>query len=362
VRSLAEEPDLLAIIGPLLAQEAESAAEAAEDESVPLIALTRREEVAQHRPHVFRLGSSPRLEAELLADYAVRELGSQRFAILYPRDSYGLALRGAFWDAVEARGGSVVGVAAYDPEATDFAQPIRRIIGYEFLSARESAALEARRKLLKRALRMPPERAAELREEAAEITGPGEAPLPPFVDFDALFIPDSHENAALIAPHLAFHEVRGVRLLGLSGWNHPDLVRIGGKHVNGAIFTADFFPESSYPFVSEFVRRFRGTYGSEPSYLAAQGFDAASLFTVQLSRDHQTRDQVAEGLLATRAYPGVSGITSIRHDGNAAKRPYLLGVSRGQVVSIDESGVPPFLRIPRKESPQGLDADGVERP
>jgi ABC-type branched-subunit amino acid transport system substrate-binding protein len=362
VRSLAEEPDLLAIIGPLLAQEAESAAEAAEDESVPLIALTRREEVAQHRPHVFRLGSSPRLEAELLADYAVRELGSQRFAILYPRDSYGLALRGAFWDAVEARGGSVVGVAAYDPEATDFAQPIRRIIGYEFLSARERAALEARRKLLKRALRMPPERAAELREEAAEITGPGEAPLPPFVDFDALFIPDSHENAALIAPHLAFHEVRGVRLLGPSGWNHPDLVRIGGKHVNGAIFTADFFPESSYPFVSEFVRRFRGTYGSEPSYLAAQGFDAASLFTVQLSRDHQTRDQVAEGLLATRAYPGVSGITSIRHDGNAAKRPYLLGVSRGQVVSIDESGVPPFLRIPRKESPQGLDADGVERP
>jgi ABC-type branched-subunit amino acid transport system substrate-binding protein len=362
VRSLAEEPGLLAIIGPLLAEEAESAAEAAEDEAVPLIALTRHEEVARHRPYVIRLGSSPRLEAELLADYALRELGSQRFAILYPRDSYGVALRGTFWDAVEARGGSVVGVAAYDPEATDFAEPIRRIIGYEFLSAAEREALAERKKLLKRARRMPPERAAELREEAAEITGPRDEPLPPFIDFEALFIPDSHENASLIAPHLAFHEVRGVRLLGPSGWNHTDLVRIGGRHVNGAIFTGDFYPQSSYPFVTEFVRRFQQTFGSEPSFLSAQGFDAANLLMLQLARDRRTREQVAEGLLATRAYPGVSGVTSVRHDGNAVKRPYLLGVSHGQIVSIDETGEPPFLRVPEQESPEDLGAGEVERP
>jgi ABC-type branched-subunit amino acid transport system substrate-binding protein len=207
---------------------------------------------------------------------------------------------------------------------------------------------------------MPPERAAELREEAAEITGPGEKPLPPFIDFDALFIPDSHENAALIAPHLAFHEVRGVRLLGPSAWNHPDLVRIGGKHVNGAIFTGDFYPESSYPFVSEFVRRFRETFGEEPSFLAAQGFDAASLLLLQLAGGQQTREEVAGGLLATRAYPGVSGITSVRHDGNAAKRPYLLGVNRGRIVSIDETGEPPYLHIPEQKTPGDLDTDEVE--
>ena len=362
VHALAEESDLLAIVGPLLAEEAESAAQAAEDEGVPLIALTRRDEVARRRPHVIRLGSSPLLEAEFLADYAMRELGSQRFAILYPRDGYGFALRGAFWDAVEARGGSVVGVAAYDPEATDFAKPIRRIIGYELLGADEREALEARRKLLKRAKRMPAERAAELRQEAAEITGPGERPLPPFVDFDALFIPDSHENAALIAPHLAFHEVRGVRLLGPSAWNHPDLVRIGGKHLNGAIFTGDFHLRSSYPFVTEFVRRFRETFGGEPSSLAAQGFDAASLFMVQLARGQRTRKKVAEGLLSTRAYPGVSGVMTVRPDGNAAKRPYLLGVSRGRIVSIDETGQPPFLPIPAKKSPKDLSAGELEQP
>ena len=356
VRLLAEEPDLVAIIGPLLAEEAESAAEVAEDEAVPLLALTRREEVTSRRRHVFRLGSNPRIEVELLADYALRELGIRRFAILYPRDAYGTALRGTFWDAVEARGGSVVGVSAYDPDETDFAEPIRHIIGYEFLGSDEQGALARRKALLKRANRMPARQAAELRRQAAKLTGPGGEPLPPFVDFEALFIPDSHENAALIAPHLAFHEVQGVRLLGPSGWNHPDLLKIGGKHMNGAIFTADFHPQSSHPLVIEFLRRFRETFGAEPSSFSAQAFDAANLLMVQLASGRRTREQVVEGLLATRAYPAVSGITSMRHDGNALKRPYLLGVSRGEIVSIDETGEPPFLRVPEKESPEDSDA------
>ena len=111
----------------------------------------------------------------------------------------------------------------------------------------------------------------------------------------------------------------------------------------------------------EFVRRYRETFGGEPSFLSAQGFDAANLLMVQLARGRQTREQVAEGLLATRAYPGVSGVTSVRHDGNAVKRPYLLGVNRGQIVSIDETGEPPFLRIPQKESPEDLDAGEAQR-
>jgi ABC-type branched-subunit amino acid transport system substrate-binding protein len=362
VRLLAEEPDLVAIIGPLLAEEAESAAQAAEDEAVPLLALSRREEVTSRRRHVFRLGSNPRIEAELLADYAVRELGIRRFAILYPRDAYGTALRGSFWDAVEARGGSVVGVSGYAPDQTDFADPIQHIIGYEFLDSGEQGAIARRKALVKRANRMPAGQAAALRRQAAQLTGPRGEPLPPFVDFEALFIPDSHENAALIAPHLAFHEVRGVRLLGTSGWNHPDLLKIGGKHMNGAIFTADFHPQSSHPLVREFLRRYRETFGAEPSSFSAQAFDAANLLVVQLAGGRRTREQVVEGMRATRAHPGVSGVTSMRHDGNAVKRPYLLGVSRGEIVSIDETGGPPFLHIPEKESPEDSEAGEAERP
>jgi len=167
------------------------------------------------------------------------------------------------------------------------------------------------------------------------MTGPGDRPLPPIVDFDVLFVPDTYEKVTLIAPQLAFHDVRGVTLMGPGGWYHPDLVRIGDKHVEGAVFTEPFFPESEVSFVADFTRRFEAAYGAEPGALAAQAFDAANLVLVQLAEGRDSRDDVRQGLLATRGYPGVSGLTTLLADGNAQKRPYLLGVRDGEVVVVD---------------------------
>jgi branched-chain amino acid transport system substrate-binding protein len=356
VRELAADPELVAIVGPLSGEAAEAAAWAAEEVGVPLLALSGREEVARAGRFALRVGLVPRIEAAYLADYAVGALGARRVAILYPEDAYGLALRAAFWDAATARGAEVVAVARYAVGATDFAEPIRRLIGYELLSPGERAALAERDRLRRRARRLPPAAAAELREEAAEITGPGGSPLPPFVDFDALFIPYTHERVALIAPHLAFHEVQGVRLLGTSGWNHPHLIAIGGPHVEGAVFTAPFFGDSERPLVAEFRRRFEATFGRPPGFLAAQAFDATNLVLLQLVQGRRSRETLLEGLLSTQHHPGVSGPTSLRPDGNALRRPHLLGIERGRIVSVDERGEPPFLRVREGSAAAALDA------
>ncbi len=354
VGELADEPDLIAIIGPLRGPCAEAAAPVAEDREVPLLTLTRRESVPGLGRFVMRLGATPRLEAELLADYAITELGLRRFAILYPDVEYGRELRAAFWDAVEGRGGEIVGVGRYADNATDFAAPIRRLIGFEFLNGAQRGALAERAKLVKRAKRLPPEAAQELRDEAAEMKASDGSPLPPFIDFDALFIPDTHENAGLIAPHLAFHEVTGVRLLGTAGWSHPDLLELGGSHVNGAIFASPFYAESTVPFVAEFVRRFERSFGRPPTDLAAQSFDAAHLVLLQVARGAGAREAVLAGLLGVRQVVGASGVISLGPDGTAWKRPSLLGVERGRIVSVDETGTAPYLRTREPEPP----ADG----
>ena len=48
VRQLAEDPTLMAIVGPLLGRESEAAAEAAEAVGVPLVALSARREVPKY--------------------------------------------------------------------------------------------------------------------------------------------------------------------------------------------------------------------------------------------------------------------------------------------------------------------------
>jgi ABC-type branched-subunit amino acid transport system substrate-binding protein len=343
VEELAARAEVSAVLGPLSAAESEAAAAAAVRTRMPLVSLTRREDVVRERPGVFRVGLTPRLEVALLADYAVRELGARRFALFYPRDAYGRELRRAFWDAVEARGGEVVAVGSYETGLTDFAEPIRRLLGFVLLGPQERAAVAERSRLLEQAARVPEPEAAELHSRAAAITGPQGAPLPPYLDFDALFLPDTHDRVGLIAPALAYHGVRGVRLLGPSVWNDPGLVAIARQHVEGALFPAALPPDSSLPTVSGFVERYRGHFGHVPDSFAAEAFDAASLVLGELARGHHERAALVSGLLEPRVVEGVSGAIRLGAGGSAETRAHLLGVEGGRVVSVDERGRPPEL-------------------
>ena len=80
----------------------------------------------------------------------------------------------------------------------------------------------------------------------------------------------------------------------------------------------------------EFARRYELTFSSAPEAFAAQGYDAAQLVLLQLARGSRSREAVRDGVLAVRGFPGASGVLSMREDGNARKRPFLLGVERGR--------------------------------
>lgn len=335
VRELAQLEDLSAIVGPLRSSASEAAARVAQDEGVPLIALTRRERVTQGRPYVFRLRTTAEDEARYLVDYAFNTLGARRFAVLYPDDGYGRGMRDHFWKMVDENGGWLVAAAAYEPDSTDFGASIREMIGYALLTPSERIALVERESFLRRGRRLPPEHAALAREIADGMIGPEAEVLPPIVDFDALFIPDSYEQIGLLAPQLAFHELTGVQLLGVSDWYHPELIEIAQEHVSGAVISALFDPNSRFAFVADFADAYRRAFESEPDAFSAHAYDAANLVLAQLASGFESREEVREGLLRMQAYPGASGVTSLRPDGNARKRPFLLRVKGSTIVPLD---------------------------
>jgi ABC-type branched-subunit amino acid transport system substrate-binding protein len=335
VRELAQLQEVVAILGPLRSSTAEAAAIVAEEEGVPLIALTTQESVTRDRPHVFRLRTTPEDELRYLVEHAYEKLGARRFAILYPEDGYGRGMRDEFWRMVAERGGWLVAAASYAPDATDYGSSIRELIGYSLLTPREESALVERENFLRRGRRLPPRAAALARRIAKDMIGPEAQPMPPIVDFDALFIPDDYEQIGLIAPALAFHEITGVQLLGAGDWYHPKLLELGREHVSGAVIAAIFDSESRFPFVADFVASYRAAFGTSPDAFSAHAWDAANLVLVQLSRGSATREAVREGVLRTQAYPGASGVTSLRPDGNARKRPFLLRVQGSRIVPLD---------------------------
>ncbi|MCH2170649.1 ABC transporter substrate-binding protein [Myxococcota bacterium] len=335
VQELAAHEDVSAIVGPLVRSACEAAAAEAESLGIPLVTLSSREEVASERIQVFRVRTRPSEEVKALVNHAIEDLGAQTFAILYPDDAYGKGLRDLFWEAVEQRGGVIVGSVEYPPDSVDFAGSIRRLVGFELLTPGDREAIDAREEALMAARRLPPEEAVEARAEARAMTGPGEEPLPPIVDFDALFIPESHDKVVLIAPQLAFHEAAGMRLLGPSGWHHPDLLKDGPEYIRGARIAAQFFAASPHGVVEDFSRRYQGTFHEVPDAFAAHAFDATNLVLVQLADGRSSRPDVRGGLLGTALYPGVSGVLSIGSDGNARRRPFLLSVRRKGFIEVD---------------------------
>jgi ABC-type branched-subunit amino acid transport system substrate-binding protein len=344
LEAFAADPDVLAVVGPLSGDEAEAAAAVADENELALMTLSRRDEIAAGRRSVFPLALAPRVEAELVAEYATATLGLRRFALLYPADAYGLAVRAAFWDAVVARGGEVVAVARYAPDTQDFSTAIRRLVGYELLPPETLAAVRERDDMRKRAKRLAPKAASELRVAADALLAPDGSALPPYVDFEALFIPDSAGNVGLIAPHLAFQNVLGVRLLGTSGWHDRDLLALAGQHVDGAVFPSGFFAGSTQPQLMEFQAAYQRAFARTPSYLAAQSYDAMQLLVRELLAGADERDEVVERLRAGSLHAGASGVIAIDKEGRVTKRPHLVGVERGAFMSVDEAGGAPFVR------------------
>ncbi|MEE3328465.1 MAG: penicillin-binding protein activator [Myxococcota bacterium] len=335
VRELAADERVVAVIGPMFSAESEAAADQAELLGIPLLALSNRMSIPNEKKWVFRLRLTPEDEVGALVEYAVDEMELSRFAILYPTNRYGRGMRARYWDTVRERGGQVVAVAGYDPAATDFNDSIRKLVGYDLLTPNEQVALEERAKAMRRGRRLEPEEAGLLREILYSQLGPEMRPLPPLVDFDALFIPDSHDKIQLIAPQLAFHEVDGVQLLGSSQWNDPELVKIGRSHVRGAVISTGFDVNSAAVPVNRFVSDFRAEFSLEPDEFSAGGYDATRLVLTQWVSGRTSRAEVRDGLLLVYGYPGASGVTTIGPDGNARKRPFLLQVKRGRFRAVD---------------------------
>ena len=127
-----------AILGPM--SMAEAAAMHAQTRGIPIFAFTQRDGVPDLGSYVFRNFITPHMQVRALVSFALEELGSRRFAILYPDEKYGQRYMHLFWDQVVEQGGTVTAVEAYDPTGTDFAKPIKKLVGLFYPAPEELMA------------------------------------------------------------------------------------------------------------------------------------------------------------------------------------------------------------------------------
>ncbi|MBI3091046.1 MAG: penicillin-binding protein activator [Candidatus Tectomicrobia bacterium] len=302
VGELASNARVLAGIGPLLPQTAAAAVPVAERAGLPLITPgSSAAELPLATPVFYRAVLTVEDEVNALARLAVQNF-AKTAAVLHPATQEGRRLRDLFATAFNSYGGVVIDTEPYDPQANDFSRAIRNLGG------REDDELQALGG-------SPSEREEQFR-------------LP----YQLLFIAGRAPQVSLIAPQLAFFNIRRVQLLGTQGWNEPGLLRGGKEYLEGSIFSSEFFPGSERPEVQQFVREYRSMFRSEPTLLAARTYDIARVLLDLLVKGIDDRAALHKALATVVEHQGVTGRFSIGSDGVFHKSPTLLHVRKGKIV------------------------------
>ena len=315
VRRLVRAQRVMAVIGPLTGDAAMLAVQEAEKAQVPIITLSYRDGLPQLGRYVFRNSLTPQQQVDALAEYAIEELGLNTYAILSPGNKMGQQYAQLFRQAIEKRGGDIEHQRSYGDSATDFRRQLLLLKGEDPDAPQD----------------VEPKAVDEEGEELV-VEEEKESESLPNVDFEGLFIPDYADSVALIAPQIAYYGIENVQLLGINGWNSPQLIDQAGRYVRGSIICDGFFAQSPDAPVKQFVERYQRVYGETPSILEAQGYDSARLLLKILTDSAiTTPQQLQQHLYQEKAFDGVTGLQGFDRQGEAQRALFMLKFGRKQL-------------------------------
>lgn len=334
---LAGDPGVVGILGPVLSDEVKEIAPLVDKYQIPVFTPTASsEDLPEMSPYIFRNALTRKIQAKFLAEYAVNELSLNRFAILYPVESYGIEFQKMFKKEVESLGGQVITTVAYDRTQTDFKAQIlelggitddklERLIRENNFNPGDDPSIGGEGELSRPVIDMGHWNNEKIENLKASLE----------LKYDAIFIPGFFDKVGLIVPQLVFYNIDNVTLLGGNGWNSPKLIESAGSYIRDGLFVDGFFMDSSRPEVKKFVAAFKSTFGKDPALYSAQAYDGANIMIQSILKGASNRIEVKKYLDVLQDYPGVSGKTSILPGGDSEKELFTLRIKNRTVRQIN---------------------------
>lgn len=273
--------EILAVIGSVTTPTTLVAGEIFQEGGLPAVSPSATgPAVSQLGDFIFRVCPSDTFQGRALAEYVVEKKGFSKIAILWDEKnaSYSGELADSFSQRAVELGGTVVGREAYQEGQKEFGSVLQT-----------------------------------LKDSAPEV----------------LFIPGYYTEGALIAQQVRVMNW-DILLVGGDGFHAPDLIEIGGKAVDGVIFTTFFVSTNPDPKVQDFVVSYQNRFGSEPGWIAAHGYDAMQVIARALEEEGPSREAIQRGLADMKNFSGVTGIISFDENGDVVKDILRLEIKEGK--------------------------------
>ena len=296
------------ILGPLFAPSVKAVADVATAYDTPVIAFSS--DMQSGRDGVYLLSFPPEQEISRITDYAVRN-GLMRFGLLAPANKYGERVAGAFASEINQHGGILVHQERYEQDVDAMRAPAKRLAEY----SKDIIPVELRHGY-----------------DPSNVGVNGAAAEGYDRGYQAVLMPEQGTLLRALAPLLPYYNVNinQVKLLGVSGWNNPRLVR--EPALRGGWFAA---PD---PEITEgFATRYSAAFGQRPPQLASLSYDA-TLLAARLAQNPRKRDRFSKAAITNpNGYFGADGLFRLRATGEVERGLAILEIQPGGIKVIDSA-------------------------
>ncbi|MCL5124869.1 MAG: ABC transporter substrate-binding protein [Deltaproteobacteria bacterium] len=286
VSRLIEKEKVIAIIGELISGNTIAASDHAERSKIPMVSPTATNPlVNQGKNFVFRVCFTDPEQGRVAAKLALDHLHAKTVAIIYDiSQDYCVGLKTFFQREFTKGGGKVLSETVYKMGDRDFTPQLSRI------------------KTLKP---------------------------------DIIYAPIYYTECALIAKQAREMGLNAPILAG-DGVQAPELIKLGGKAVEGLYFTAHFHVDTiNTPLGKKFYELFKKQVGKELDSYTAQSADAYFIILDAIKRSGSTDPiKIRDAISSTRDFEGLTGKITIQPNGNAIKPMVVNKVQDGKFVYV----------------------------
>ncbi|OIQ52750.1 ABC transporter substrate-binding protein [Neomoorella thermoacetica] len=280
-QKLINQDRVLAMIGPNASRNAIPAAAVAESARVPMISpWSTNPKTTENKKYVLRACFIDDFQGVVVAKFASDKLGAKKAAVLFDVASeYNKGIAEIFKKSFEGNGGQVVAFETYTKGDKDFSAQLTKI------------------------------------KEANP---------------DVLFLPNYYSEVPLQVEQARKLGYTG-QIIGSDSWGNPEIIKLGGKNMEGLFFSTHYAPDIATPVAQKFIKAYQEKYKSTPDDVAALTYDAfGMLFQAIKTAGKVDRQAVRDALASITKYEGVTGTMQFKGTGDPIKSAVIIKIENGK--------------------------------
>ncbi len=282
-QKLITQNNVLAIIGPNASGNAIPAARICEDAKVIMVSpWSTNPKTTEGKQYVFRACFIDDFQGQVMAKFARDNLKAQTAAVLYDVASeYNKGIAEFFRKFFEEAGGKVVAFESYTKGDMDFSSQLTKIKG---------------------------------------------------ANPDVLFLPNYYNEVPLQAQQARRLGI-ACAIIGSDSWGSEELLRLGGKDLEGCFFSTHYAPDIATEKAQKFIKDYEAKYGKKPDDVAALTYDAGNLLLTAIAQAGvPDRQKVRDALAAIQEFEGVTGNLRFKGTGDPIKSAVILQIKDGKFI------------------------------